>query len=237
MFQGKSRHKLDPVKLSFLGSLGSPFRAVFMIVALFIGERYGRWPVFIIMQVGSMVGVAVMLVARNFLTLLVGKIILTSFAGWHDWLIPMYLAEIVPGPVRGTVIASYMGFNYFGSFCAALTSYACTRVYQDSRQYHIPIILMFVAPVICLSFSWIMPESPRWLVRMGRMDQATRALRRLNGSKPDYSPEEEARLLKESIDNDEKTQGKWKDVFKGTNRVSGIRTWIRLFASLTRPAT
>ncbi len=220
MFQGKSRHKLDPVKLSLLGSLGTPFRAVFMIAALFVGERYGRWPVFVMMQVGSMAGTAIMLTARSFVAMVVGRIVLTIFAGWHDWLIPMYLAEIVPGPVRGIVIASYMGFNYFGSFIAALSSFLCNHAFQDARQYHIPISLMFVAPVVCLSLCWIMPESPRWLVRRGRMADAAHSLRRLNGSKADYDPEEEARLLKQSVDADEETKGRFTDILQGNNRVS-----------------
>ena len=216
---------MNPEKLSQLGALGTPCRAVFILAALFIGERYGRWVVFVLMQLGSATGVVIMFTATTFHQVLAGRMVLSAFSGWHDWLIPMYMAEIVPSPVRGAVIASYMGFNYFGSFFASVSAFASTHAFSDARQYHVPMGLMFIAPGICLAFCWALPESPRWLVRKGKMDKAIRALYRLNGSKAGYSPEEEARLLKESVDADTKTEGKWKDVFKGTNKVCFPPLW------------
>ncbi len=219
MFHGKSRTKLDPVKLSLLGALGTPFKAVLVIVAMFIGERFGRWPVFLIMQCGSITGATVMYTSKTFTQIVVGRVILSGFSGWHDWLIPMYLAEIVPGPVRGSVIATYMASNYLGSFSAACTTFITSKTLVGSRQYKIPFALMLIPPLLCLCLSWFLPESPRWLVRNNKMEKAIKVLHRLNGSKPGYSPEEEATLLKDSIDADEKTKGRWRDLIQGTNLV------------------
>ncbi|CAK7200365.1 hypothetical protein SEUCBS139899_003060 [Sporothrix eucalyptigena] len=211
-------NKMDPQKLSILGSIGTPFRAVMLFVALAIAERWGRWIVFVVMQVGSLVGVTILFTAHSFVQIVCGRVVLTMFSGWHDWLIPMYLAEIVPGPVRGSVIAFYMVFSYSGSVTAAIATFFCSKVYDDSRQYRIPFGLMWLTPVLCLSLCWILPESPRWLVRKGRQEEAVRALRRLNGTKNGYSPEEEAKLLRESIEEDESTKGTWRDLFKGANK-------------------
>ncbi|CAK7224611.1 hypothetical protein SCUCBS95973_005578 [Sporothrix curviconia] len=211
-------NKMDPHKLSILGSIGTPFRACMLFVALAIAERWGRWIVFVIMQLGTLAGVTVLFTAHSFVQIVCGRVILTTFSGWHDWLVPMYLAEIVPGPVRGSVIAFYMIFNYSGSVTAAIATFFCSKVYDDARQYRIPFGLMYVMPVLCLAFCWILPESPRWLVRKGRHDEAVRALRRLNGTHNGYSPEEEAKLLRASIDEDEATRGAWRDMFRGSNK-------------------
>ncbi|OAA65191.1 General substrate transporter [Niveomyces insectorum RCEF 264] len=229
MYYGTSHHKLDPVKLSILSSIGTPFRAAMILVALFIGERYGRWTLFVVMQLGSLAGATVLYTSRTFVQIVVGRVLLTSFSGWHDWLIPMYLAEIVPGPVRGTVIAFYMIFSYLGSFLASVATFLCSHHFPDARQYRVPFSLMWVAPAICLLFCWVLPESPRWLVRKGRDDKAVRALFRLNGSKNGYSPDEEARLLRQSIEEDSVTQGSWKDLFRGTNKRRTVTVLMCIF--------
>ncbi|CAK7224707.1 hypothetical protein SBRCBS47491_005641 [Sporothrix bragantina] len=210
-------NKMDPHKLSILGSIGTPFRAMMLFVALTIAERWGRWIVFVIMQLGTLVGVTLLFTAHSFVQIVCGRVVLTMFSGWHDWLVPMYLAEIVPGPVRGSVIAFYMIFSYSGSVVAAISTFFCSKVYDDSRQYRIPFGLMFIMPVLCLAACWILPESPRWLVRKGRHDEAVKSLYRLNGTHNGYSPEEEAKLLRVSIDEDEVTKGAWLDMFRGTN--------------------
>ncbi len=194
-------------------------RAAVLLVALFIGERYGRWVVFSSCRWAAWWGAALLYSAGTFSQILVGRIVLQVFVGWHDWLIPMYMAEMVPAPVRGSTIASYMGASYFGSLSASLISYGCSRLFEDSRQYRIPFGLMFLFPGVSILLCWFMPESPRWLVRKNRMEDAIKALRRLNGSREDYSPEEEAALLKDSIESDVKTKGSWLDLFRGTNRV------------------
>lgn len=224
-----ARPQMDPVKLSILGSIGTPFRAGMLFVALLIAERWGRWVVFVVMQFGSLVGATILFTSHSFVQVVCGRVVLTMFSGWHDWLIPMYLAEIVPGPVRGSVIAFYMIFNYSGSVSAAIATFFCSKIYDDARQYRIPFGLMWITPVLCLSMCWVLPESPRWLVRKGRMDEAVRALRRLNGTKNGYSPEEEARLLLESIEEDEATKGDWKDMFRGTNTRRTLVVFMSIF--------
>ncbi|KAL1897625.1 hypothetical protein Sste5346_003931 [Sporothrix stenoceras] len=225
----KARPQMDPVKLSILGSIGTPFRAAMLFVALLIAECWGRWVVFVVMQLGSLLGATILFTAHSFVQFVCGRVVLTMFSGWHDWLIPMYLAEIVPGPVRGSVIAFYMIFNYSGSVAAALATFFCSKIYDDPRQYRIPMGLMWITPALCLCFCWVLPESPRWLVRKGRMDEAIRALRRLNGTKNGYSPEEEAKLLLESIEEDEATKGEWRDLFRGTNTRRTLIVFMAIF--------
>ncbi|ERT00673.1 hypothetical protein HMPREF1624_01903 [Sporothrix schenckii ATCC 58251] len=222
--------QMDPVKLSIFGSIGTPFRAGMLFVALLIAERWGRWAVFVVMQFGSLLGATILFTAHSFVQVVCGRVVLTMFSGWHDWLIPMYLAEIVPGPVRGSVIAFYMIFSYSGSVTAALATFFCSRAYvDDARQYRIPFALMWITPAVCLSLCWVLPESPRWLVRKGRMDDAARALRRLNGTKNGYSPEEEAKLLLASIEEDAATQGAWRDLFRGTNTRRTLIVFMSIF--------
>ncbi|KAH8883790.1 general substrate transporter [Thozetella sp. PMI_491] len=217
--KGHHHHKeLDPVKLSYLSALGLPVRAVLLFVALFLGERFGRWIVFFAMQIGCLVGAALLFSAKTFTQVLIGRITIQVFVGWHDWLIPMYMAELVPAPVRGVAISSYVAANYMGSFSASAVSYGCSRAFNDSRQYRIPFGLMFLFPAVSILLAWFMPESPRWLVRKGRLEDAVKALRKLNGSRVGYSPEEEASLLQQSVEADDKTQGRWSDLRRGTNK-------------------
>lgn len=83
----------------------------------------------------------------------------------------------------------------------------------------IPFGLLFIWPTLTLILSPLVPESPRWLVRQGKYEEAVKSLAYLNGADSGYSAEDEARFLLETVEQNEH-KGKWSDLFKGTNAVS-----------------
>jgi hypothetical protein len=74
---------------------------------------------------------------------------------------------------------------------------------------------------------FFIPESPRWYVARGKIDQAKKALGRLNGKVKDYNIEHELAIITKEVEdgqkmtNNAKTYSVW-EVFKGTNLVRGF---------------
>lgn len=87
------------------------------------------------------------------------------------------------------------------------------------KSWTVPIAVMFVFPGLCILFQFLLPESPRWLLRQGRFDEAVASIYYLNSADKDYPAETEAQLILETI-NESTTKGQWKDLFRGRNTVS-----------------
>ena len=79
---------------------------------------------------------------------------------------------------------------------------------------------------------FLIPESPRWYVARGKIEQARKSLLRLNGKVRDYNVDHELAILSKEVADgqamtkDASTYSVW-EVLKGTNLVSHvIESWI-----------
>lgn len=134
----------------------------------------------------------------------------------------MFQAEIAPPAIRGTVVVSYFFNHVFGSFIMSCITYK-TSQWDTDACWKVPIAVLFIIPSLVLLLAWRLPESPRWLARKGRDEDAVKQLKFLYGSNPDYHAEKELDLLKASIELEDSIQrGSWADLWRGTNRVSRI---------------
>lgn len=85
-----------------------------------------------------------------------------------------------------------------------------------------PYVVQWVWPVPLFIITLWAPESPWWLVKNGRLDEAEKSIRKLTRS--DHCTEENiaARLALMShtiqLEEAETRGGSWRDLFRGTNR-------------------
>ncbi len=81
-------------------------------------------------------------------------------------------SEIAPPALRGLFVGMVGGGALVGYSIAALVGLACFYVENPSAQWRLPLALGLVFPILCLcSLPWL-PESPRWLLMQGRVDEA-----------------------------------------------------------------
>jgi MFS family permease len=116
------------------------------------------------------------------------------------------------------VVAIYAFSHIFAGFIAAVITNSTSKI-DGEQSWTIPIAIMFVFPGICILMQFLLPESPRWLLRQGRFDEAVAAIYYLNSAEKEYPAELEAQLILETI-NENTTKGQWKDLFRGRNTVS-----------------
>lgn len=122
--------------------------------------------------------------------------------GMEAWLIPMFQAEIVPAAIRGSMVASYTFNHIFATFLSSIVTNA-TNKFPDDSSWKIPVACMFAFPSAALLLSWLVPESPRWLLRKGKYEHASRALYYLNGAKPGFVADDQIQLLRRALDDSE----------------------------------
>jgi hypothetical protein len=93
-------------------------------------------------------------------------------------------------------------------------------MYQRTDQwaYRMIIILQLLVPAVLITGSFVVPESPRWLIRAGRDADALKVLLWLRKGTPSDVVEQEVGLLSLAEEELKQTMtGSWLECFRGTN--------------------
>ncbi len=144
----------------------------------FLTERYGRKRLLITVALLFAFSCAGMALARTPLSFIAFRVIGGLAVGAVSVLSPMYVAEVSPPRVRGTLITIYQLAITFGILVSYVINFALHEIDNNWRWMF---ATGLVPSVIFFTGLLFIPESPRWLVRAGFRDQAARVLRRIGG--------------------------------------------------------
>lgn len=141
--------------------------------------KYGRRLAIAVDSVFFILGPIIMAASWSIAGLAIGRFIVGIGIGISAVVVPAYLGEVAPAGVRGRVVELYELMLCFGMLAAALVDAALDAV---PGNWHW-MVGAPVLPAIIMSFSTcILPESPRWLVLHGRMDEALAVIHRVHTS-------------------------------------------------------
>lgn len=90
----------------------------------------------------------------------------------------MYQSESAPKWIRGTIVGAYQLAITIGLLLAACANQG-SHARQDSGSYRIPIAIQFIWAIILSIGMYILPETPRYLIKQGRYDEAAKSMSRL----------------------------------------------------------
>jgi sugar porter (SP) family MFS transporter len=179
------------------------------LVAGGLADRLGRRKAMIMAGLLFLVGAVVQGTADDEWILVVGRLVVGFAVGVASVAAPLYAAEMAPAKTRGRYVSMYQLAITMGIFIAYLVDDFFTA--QDRWR---PMFLLAVIPGFLLAaLMWFMPETPRWLVRAGRNDDAQDALEKVA---PDTDAPAEVAAIADDLAHDE--QASWKEVFAPTAR-------------------
>ncbi|KAH7320591.1 general substrate transporter [Stachybotrys elegans] len=129
---------------------------------------------------------------------------------------PAYCSEIVPLRLRAPATQMLQMFWAIGSMIVGGVTYHYSND-MHSRAYRIPIALQWLFPTPLAILIFIAPESPWWLVRKGRLEEAAKAVGRL-GRKSLLNIDEQVAMMRRTIEL-EKTEKEPNllELFRGTD--------------------
>jgi MFS transporter, SP family, sugar:H+ symporter len=205
------------MNLSLLNSLPLVAYSIGVIIGAQVGERWGRKIVLISMNLVCITGILICITSQSYYQMLVGRMIINIHVGIEAWLVPIYQGEIVPAPIRGAFVSLYAFDHIFAGLISSIVTNFTSRIDNDAC-WMIPFGLMFIWPTLTLGLCWMVPESPRWLIRHGRFQEAVDNLDYLYGCDPNYDAEAEAKYFLEVM-SETPVKGLWSDMLKGTNKV------------------
>lgn len=112
--------------------------------------------------------------------LVAGRFIAGLGIGFVSATIILYMAEIAPRQIRGSVVSAYQFFVTIGLMLASVVTYT-TQHFDNRVSYRLPIGIQFIWAGILLLGLLFLPETPRYFVKKGRLDKAAHSLARLRG--------------------------------------------------------
>lgn len=148
----------------------------------YISEVFGRRGAVAAACFVSIIGILLQFLtpAHNGGMLLAGKLINGFSLGMFVSSAGSYCAEVSPLALRGITTASVNLWIDLGQFMSNGVIRG-TGNRTDAYAYRLPFALQWIFPIILLIGLPFAPESPWWLVRKGRIDDARKVIMRLGG--------------------------------------------------------
>ncbi|MCO7220149.1 sugar porter family MFS transporter [Klenkia sp. PcliD-1-E] len=159
--------------------------AVGALVAGRVADTLGRRRAIIATSLVFVVGLLLSIVAPAFWVLLVSRFLIGVGVGSASFVVPVYIGEIAPPERRGALVS----LNQLSVTIGILVSQLVAYFLAGSGDWRISVGLALL-PAVVLGLGMIRePESPAWLVRQGRDDEAREVLRTLRDSEDVISEE------------------------------------------------
>ncbi|KAJ6014233.1 hypothetical protein N7540_008824 [Penicillium herquei] len=139
---------------------------------------------------------------------------------------PAYASEVVPIPLRAAVTATLQMSWSIGSIIVAGASMSYNNR-MDHWAWRAPLALQWMFPLPLLILILFAPESPWWLMRRGRKEEALRSIQRL-GSKSTEDAQKSLAMIERTIEIELQMGNapNLLDLLKGTDRRRTIITCL-----------
>lgn len=191
-----------------------------LLINGWVSERFGyRWTV-----IGCLVLViawtAIFFTAQNVVALLVAEILCGIPWGVFQTLCITYASEVCPVAMRG-YLTTYVNFCWGVGQEIGIGVIMSMLHRDDEWSYRIPYALQWMWPVPLIIGIYFAPESPWWLVRKGRTEEAKRSLLRLTSldKETGFDADETVAMMVHTTALEERTTSgaSYVDCFKGVD--------------------
>ncbi|KAH6719019.1 general substrate transporter [Leptodontidium sp. MPI-SDFR-AT-0119] len=156
------------------------------VVATFIFapllEKFGRKWGILAASLISTAGILLQQLAPDWRMHLAGRGVNGIAIGMMFTIAPLWIGETCRPELRGFFLCFFNTSIVFGQFAIVVVSRGSSDI-EGKWQWWMPVVAMYIFPLILSSVWPFFPESPYWLVRQGRETEARKSLQRIYGFK------------------------------------------------------
>ena len=143
-----------------------------------ISDGWGRRRTIILLAALFFVGTLAVVFTPNFAVLVAGRIMLGLAVGGASAVVPVFLAELAPYEIRGSLSGRNELAIVVGQLAAFVVNAVIGGLFGHVEGVWRIMFAVCALPAVALFFGMLrMPESPRWLVEKGRRDEALAVLK------------------------------------------------------------
>ncbi|MBG6085259.1 sugar porter family MFS transporter [Zhihengliuella flava] len=142
-----------------------------------ISDGWGRRKTILVLAVAFFVGAMAVVFAPGLGVLVAGRIVLGLAVGGASTVVPVFLAELAPYEIRGALAGRNELMIVIGQLAAFVVNAIIGNTLGHLEGVWRVMFAVAALPAIALFIGMLrMPESPRWLVAQGRIDEAAEVL-------------------------------------------------------------
>lgn len=150
-----------------------------------LGDMLGRrWVIFLATGV-SIIGAALMASSFSLAQFIVARLILGFGTGGYVATVPVWHAELSKPSKRGGDVVTTGFFIGAGIALSLWIDFGFYFIRGSSVSWRMPLALQIVLSVVVMSSVLFLPESPRWLIKKGRLEEAREILAVLDDVVPE----------------------------------------------------
>ena len=199
---------------SLFALLISPFSSV-------LADAFGRKRVILCADILFIAGALMQAYASTVTSMVAGRCVVGAGVGAASFVVPLYIAEVAPASHRGRLITMNVLFITFGQAVAYIVGWAFSTFGSRESGWRWMVGLGALPAALQAAILIFMPETPRWLVKVGKSAAAKLVIQKVNGGtatstrnadavvreiEMEAMEEEEARRLRE---NQRAGRGRW----------------------------
>ena len=156
------------------------------------------------------ISVAGDVLSLTWLRMICARVVNGFGTGILNAIVPVWATETAQHTSRGRFVSIQFSLNIFGIFVAYWLEYGFSFVQGGvtATRWRFPIAFQLIPLVGLLGAVWFFPESPRWLVKVGREEEAMYVLTRLRGDGTDLIDEGKAEVEFQDIRNVAELEGR-----------------------------
>ncbi|GAB7364614.1 hypothetical protein MBLNU230_g5418t1 [Neophaeotheca triangularis] len=147
------------------------------LAAGILADKMGRRRALLFAAWLAILGAVMQAAAEGHLSVMyIGRFIAGLGVGAGSMVTPLYISENAPRAIRGGLTGIYQLFIVFGIMLAFWVNFGSERHLTGDTTYIVPLVVQSLPAVMLLGAMWFCNESPRWLARKDRWEEATRIL-------------------------------------------------------------
>lgn len=193
-----------------------------------LADRLGRKRVIMFADVLFILGALLQAASYTVFTMVCGRAVVGAAVGAASFVVPLYIGELAPAAHRGRLVTMNILFVTFGQVVAYLIGWAFTEWGDKHTGWRWMVGLGAVPAAVQLVLILVMPETPRWLVKVGRSGEARMIIKKVTGKGVDATVEADSVLKNIEVEVRQEEEAQMSRQRSG--RMQWLDGWDELFA-------